>query len=112
MKVAFAAAAAGDLDEIVEYISKHDPVAAKAVLGKMLASVDLLRDNPRLGKPGRYAGTRELNVGRVPYVIIYVPGDDEVRIAAVLHTARPQSGYPSPDDDPRSRGLNVPGAAR
>lgn len=40
---------------------------------------------PLMGRTGRLAGTWELVMARVPYVVIYVVKGDDVTIQRVLH---------------------------
>ena len=48
-------------------------------------SVGQLADHPRLGRPGRVRGTRELVVAGTPYVIAYRIEADAVVILRLLH---------------------------
>jgi plasmid stabilization system protein ParE len=52
-----------------------------------LAAVAKLETMPRLGRPGRVEGTRELVIARSPYVIVYVVGAAQDSIVRVLHGA-------------------------
>jgi addiction module RelE/StbE family toxin len=77
-----------DLREIKEYIAQDDPHSAARVVRDIRRAVAVLADNPLLGRPGEIAGTRELVVGRLPYLVIYRIGQKNLRILAVVHTAR------------------------
>ena len=44
-----------------------------------------LRKMPRMGRPGRVIGTRELVVTGTPFLIAYEVNDVEVRVLRVLH---------------------------
>jgi toxin ParE1/3/4 len=50
-------------------------------------SVQLLADQPSLGRPGRVAGTRELVISGLPYIVVYAEQDGIVVILRVMHTS-------------------------
>jgi toxin ParE1/3/4 len=62
MKVVVREAAAADLDGILDWISKDNPRAAAALVGRILARVDRLAipGLSHIGRPGLVEGTREL----------------------------------------------------
>jgi toxin ParE1/3/4 len=66
--------------DICEYIARDNPAAAERVGRRLPSAVDALAAQPRLGRPGRVGGTRELVIPRLPYVAIY-------RVVAAAHTA-------------------------
>ena len=80
--------ALADLEGIGDFIARDNPAAAKRIVGGLVASVDVLRDHPNLGRPGRLTGTRELVVSGTPYVVPYRVLGDDVQILAVFHGAR------------------------
>ena len=48
------------------------------------ASNNLLSENPKLGAPGRVAGTRELVIPKTPYIVHFgLYGLDENEVAAI-----------------------------
>ncbi len=77
MDVFWLEAAIADLDEIVDYIAARNPIAAPKVAGALRAAAVRLGDQPRMGRSGRVAGTRELVVSRP-----FASEDDERRVAA------------------------------
>jgi len=88
MEVVWLDEAVNDLREIGFYIAGDDPSAAYRVLAKIKASVDFLKQNPELGRPGRVRKTRELVIPGLPYIVPYYIHKKEIRILAVMHTAR------------------------
>ena len=82
-----------NLDEEAAYIAADDPAAARLVVERVLAAVDLLIDQPAVGRPGRVPGTRELVVPRTRYLVPYRVRRDAIEILRVFHTSRrlPQS---------------------
>ena len=51
-------------------------------------AVRRLADHPRMGRPGRVKGTRELVISGTPYVIAYRVKRDAVVILRLLHGAQ------------------------
>jgi addiction module RelE/StbE family toxin len=80
--------AEADLEFHVDYLAVHSPRAAAALGEAIHRAVEGLRDFPKIGRPGRVAGTRELVVVRTPYVVVYVQNSDLVQILRVLHGAQ------------------------
>ncbi|MDI7864121.1 type II toxin-antitoxin system RelE/ParE family toxin [Rhizobiaceae bacterium n13] len=75
------------LDEIGAYIEHDDPDAAARVIARLVASVDMLVDLPTAGRIGRIAGTRELVLSDIPYIIPYRVRQD-VEIITVMHASQ------------------------
>ncbi len=48
-------------------------------------SVSRLQELPDSGRVGRIAGTRELVVPGLPYILPYRIGKDQIQILAILH---------------------------
>ena len=63
-------------------------MAAGALMQQIDEAVGDLADFPRMGRPGRVAGTRERIVGGTAYVVAYRIRDDRVEVLRVLHGAR------------------------
>jgi len=80
--------ALANLDEEGEYIAKEDPAAAGRVVMSILCAVELLKENPAVGRAGRVAGTRELVVTGTPYIVPYRVREGVVEILRVFHAAR------------------------
>ena len=88
MRVRYTPAALAHLDEIGEYIAKDNLEAAKRVIQAIQKCVDLLKDNPELGRRGHLQGTREMVIPRLPYYVAYRVTKNGVEVFAVIHTAR------------------------
>jgi plasmid stabilization system protein ParE len=88
MQVRWLRTALRNLDEEAAYIAADDPAAARLVVGRVLAAVDLLVDQPALGRPGRVPGTRELVVPKTRYLVPYRVRRDTIEILRVFHTSR------------------------
>ena len=74
------------LQAIYEYILADHPGAALDVHEEIERAAELLQENPRLGRPGRVADTRELVVPAYPtYILVYELHGSRLHILAVMH---------------------------
>ena len=87
MQVKWTHKALVNLDNAVEYIAGDSPAAAKDVAQKIWDSTKRLADQPGMGRPGRVAGTRELVISGLPYILPYTEKDGMIFILRVLHTS-------------------------
>lgn len=85
MKVVWSPRAIRHLAALRGYIEADNPQAATAVAARILESVDSLAAQPHSGKPGRLAGTRELDVTGTPYVVPYRVRTGRLDLIAVFH---------------------------
>jgi toxin ParE1/3/4 len=86
-KLEWRAAARDDLLAIVSYIADDDPDAAQALKDEIEIKINELPAHPKLYKPGRMKGTREMVV-RPNYVVVYQETASRIAILRVLHAAR------------------------
>ena len=75
------------LDEIGAYIEYDDPDTAARVIARLVASVDMLVELPAAGRIGRIAGTREIVLSDIPYIIPYRVRQD-IEIITVMHASQ------------------------
>ncbi|WP_117193143.1 type II toxin-antitoxin system RelE/ParE family toxin [Rhizobium terrae] len=75
------------LDEIGAHIEHEDPDAAARVVARLVASVDMLVEFPGAGRLGRIAGTREIVLSDIPYIIPYRVRQD-IEIITVMHASQ------------------------
>ncbi len=88
MRIVWTAAARRDINAIWDFIASDNPAAAEIVDSLILSSVAGLTEHPLRGRPGRVAGTRELVIPGLPYIVVYAVGETRVAIVRVFHTAR------------------------
>ena len=88
MTVVWLQPAVADLENIIAYLLERNPQAAVDVYDAIRQQVGQLAEFPLLGRPGRVAGTRELMITGLPYIVPYYRKGREVRMLAVLHTSR------------------------
>lgn len=87
MRVRWADSALDDVEQIVLYINRFNPLAARRVAQAILDAGDGLSRFPMKGRAGSEPGTRELVVVW-PYVIVYEVEPDAVQVLRVWHGAQ------------------------
>jgi toxin ParE1/3/4 len=70
------------------YISQDNPDAADGQVELIVDATRNLAEFPEIGRDGRRSGTRELVIGRTPYIVVYRIRLASVRVLAVMHGAR------------------------
>jgi toxin ParE1/3/4 len=92
MRLIVDACAWRDLDDIGRWIARSNPSAARRVLAHLLKSIEQLGDFPFLARPGRVAGTFELVVAGMPYIIVFErwTRSRTIVVVAIVHAARRQ----------------------
>ena len=90
MRLVVDVAAWDDLNHIGAWIGKDNPRAARAVLERILQTMEQLRAFPGLSRRGRVRGTCERVVSGTPYIIVFEFRQDPaaVVIVAVAHGAQ------------------------
>ncbi|HEY2659828.1 MAG TPA: type II toxin-antitoxin system RelE/ParE family toxin [Caulobacteraceae bacterium] len=88
MRIVWTGPAIGDLRAARDYIALDSPTAAFEQVILVLAAVDGLLPFPPHGRPGRRLGTRELVVGRTPFIVPYRVNGDAIEVLRVLHGRR------------------------
>jgi len=92
VRIRWSERASRNLDQIDAYISQDSPRAALNTVIDIIAAVEHLRDFPAMGRPGRVAGTRELVIQRMPYIVPYRIKENVIEILRVFHTSRKIEG--------------------
>jgi toxin ParE1/3/4 len=94
VKVIVREAAARDLDDILDWISRDSPRAGAELVRRILVRIDRLAipGLSHMGRPGLVEGTRELV--EPPYIIVYMVDEpaDEITVLAIVHGARDREG--------------------
>ncbi len=76
-----------DLQALRQYITQDKPSAANRLAKRILNAINLLANQPSMGRPGRVSGTRELVVTGSPYIIPYRVKNNSIEILRILHVA-------------------------
>jgi toxin ParE1/3/4 len=77
-----------DFEDIVDYIAADNPIAAIEQGDEIEEQICLLTSYPKIGRPGRVKGTRELVIVRTPYIAAYRIKGKTIQILRVLHGAQ------------------------
>lgn len=82
--------AVDDLTDLCDYTEERfGPTQARRVALILYDAADSLREMPLRGRTGRKAGTRELPMPGLPFLIIYrVRSEAAVEVLRILHAAQ------------------------
>lgn len=70
----------------LDYIAEDNPLAAADQDDEIERQVNMLHDHPKLGRPGRIKGTRELIITSTPFVLVYrLKGSQRLEVLRLLH---------------------------
>jgi toxin ParE1/3/4 len=67
------------------YVARDKPSAAHKQMAIIMAAVAGLEHFPDSGQSGRKAGTRELVIGKTPYLAVYRRRGQQLEILRLLH---------------------------
>jgi toxin ParE1/3/4 len=87
LRVIWTPQAQQDRADIWDYIATDNPRAAARIDELFSQAAARLADHPKLGRPGKIAGTREL-IPHESYRLVYEIGQETVWLLALVHTAR------------------------
>ena len=69
-----------------DYIAEDNPLAAADQDDEIERQVNMLHDHPKMGRPGRVKGTRELVISSTPFVLVYrLKGSQRIEVLRLLH---------------------------
>jgi len=85
MKIVWSPRAVRHLTAVGDFIAKDSPEAAQRVAVRILEAIELLADQPHIGRPGRIVGIRELVISGTPYIIPYRVRSNRLELIAVFH---------------------------
>jgi addiction module RelE/StbE family toxin len=80
--------AAADLERIADYLFEHTPAHAERLARELYDAPATLLTFPNSGRPGKKAGTRELVMSPLPYIMVYTVRGDIVFVVRILHGAQ------------------------
>ncbi len=87
MKIRWLEDSIKDLTALRQYIAQENPTAARRVAQRIIQSVNLLLDQPSIGRAGRVPNSRELVVTGTPFLVPYRIKNNTIEILRILHSA-------------------------
>ena len=72
----------------LEYIAADNPLAAIDQDKEIERQVNMLLQHPKMGRPGRVKGTRELVISHTPFVIVYQDSPNRIDVIRFLHSSQ------------------------
>jgi toxin ParE1/3/4 len=86
VRVRYNRGAAADLSEILDYLARHNPIAAGNQLAKFESTAQLISRFPFIGRKTKRPNLRQIVVG--DYLMVYEIGPDVLTIHYVRHGSR------------------------
>lgn len=74
--------------EQLDYIAQDNPLAAIGQDEEIERQVNMLLQQPKMGRPGRLEGTRELVVSRTPFIVVYRLQTHRIEVIRLLHSSQ------------------------
>lgn len=74
--------------EQLDYIAQDNPLAAISQDQEIERQINVLLTHPKMGRPGRVTGTRELVISSTPFVVIYRLQGQSIDVLRLLHSAQ------------------------
>lgn len=88
MKIRLAKLALRDFRELQAYIAMDNPQAALRVAATLRKSIELIGEQPNIGRADPETAFREWAVPGLPYVIPYRILGETIEIVRIYHTSR------------------------
>lgn len=88
MRLDWTEPALADLESHYDFVASQNTRAAAEQLRLVLEATQRLIGHPRMGRPGRVRGTRELVVPGTPYVAIYRLRSEACEVLRLMHGAQ------------------------
>jgi len=88
MRIRWTVPVADDLESIRNYLQRHNPPVRRTNGPDDLPAVRSLKRSPGRGRPGHRAGTRELALTPLPYVIVYSLKAEAIETLHIHHPAQ------------------------
>jgi toxin ParE1/3/4 len=88
MRIRWTVPAAGDLENIKNYLQRLYPHFAEPTVRTIYLRIRSLKAAPYQGRPGHRNGTRELPLTPLPYVVVYSVKPEAIEILHIYHGAQ------------------------
>ncbi|BDC50166.1 putative toxin Y4kP [Bryobacterales bacterium F-183] len=80
--------AARDLAGIAQFIGEDSADQAQLVAASIYERLSALANFPNIGRKGRLAGTRELVLAPLPFIVVYRVAETTIDVVRILHGAQ------------------------
>ena len=74
--------------EQLDYIAQDNPLAAIGQDEEIERQVNMLLQQPKMGRIGRLKGTRELVISRTPFIVVYRLQTHRIEVIRLLHSSQ------------------------
>ena len=74
--------------EQLDYIAQDNPLAAIGQDEEIERQVNMLLQQPKMGRPGRLKGMRELVMSHTPFVAVYRLQANRIEVIRLLHSSQ------------------------
>jgi toxin ParE1/3/4 len=88
MRIIWMPGAERDVTGLWEYVAADNSAAADRQVEHVISAVMNLVKFPGMGRIGRCPGTREVVVGKTPYIVMYRIKKRTVEVLRVLHSSQ------------------------
>lgn len=97
-RIVLAPAVAEDFARILDHLDRHDAAGREERIDGIVRAIDVLGDNPLIGRPAAAAELRELVIGRDAsgYVALYRYLDEFDTVLILAIRAQREAGYAQP----------------
>jgi addiction module RelE/StbE family toxin len=91
LKLRWTRRALADFEQAHDHIAKDNPEAARQIAKRLLDATETLLEYPRIGRVGEDEDSREWQVDKTPYLLVYAIRDEVIEVWRVWHLARDPS---------------------
>jgi len=99
LNVRYTPRASQHLRRIAAYVRSRSPAGARHVGDRIRETIELLAKFSQLGHPGALAGTREMVVPGLPYIIVHrIDPEEMLTILGIYHGSQLRPGQESSED--------------
>lgn len=85
MRIRWTRKALDNLDAAVQYVAADSPGNARKVAQEIRDTIQHLSLQPGMGRPGRVAGTRELVISGLPFIVSYAEYNGDIVLLRIVH---------------------------
>ncbi|MGF9691554.1 type II toxin-antitoxin system RelE/ParE family toxin [Rhizobium sp. 0TCS1.26] len=88
MKLRITRRALRQIEHALEFIRSISPTGAASVAARLDEIIEVLKQQPQIGRRTNRAGVRRVVLLPYPYILFYRVGQDEIIVLRFLHASR------------------------